>query len=65
MGCIYPDLKVNKALFNPESEQNIYKYSQPIINFMISQGLLYERITTANLFTQEILDVADKKTTIQ
>ena len=54
-GLIAPDLKVNKAVFDPESAKNIYKYSQRIINFMISKALLSKRINTANLFQPEIL----------
>ena len=56
---IAPDLKVNRSVFNPQSEKNIYKYSQIIINFMISKGLLSQRINTTNLFQSEILSALE------
>lgn len=52
---VAPDLKVNLSVFHPESKKNIYKYSQAIINFMLSKGLLSKRIHTSNLFQSEIL----------
>jgi len=59
-GLIAPDLKVNKAVFDPESARNIYKYSQRIINFMISKALLSKRINTTSLFQPEILSEVEK-----
>jgi len=50
-----PDIKLNRSLFNPESEKNIFKYSQVIINFMIDRGLLSKRIHTTDLFLSELL----------
>lgn len=55
-GLEAPDLETNKLLFKPESEQNIFKYSQSIINFMLLQGLVHERINTADLFADDILN---------
>jgi len=56
---IAPDLKTNRSVFNPESKDNIYKYSQVIINFMISKGLLSKRINTTNIFQQDILSAVE------
>jgi NitT/TauT family transport system substrate-binding protein len=60
MGMEVPDLANNRVVFNPESDQNIYKYAQPIINFMLSKGLISERISTADLFPKEILDGTER-----
>ncbi len=60
-GLVAPDLALNKSLFNPESEQNIYKYSLPIINFMLSKRLVSKRINTADLFPKDILDTVENK----
>jgi len=54
-GLIAPSLKVNNALFDSKSDKNIYKYSQVIVDFMISKGLISKRINTTDLFQQEIL----------
>ena len=59
-GLITPDLKINKALFSSKSNKNIYKYSQIIVNFMITKGLLSKRINTTNIFKSEILSKIDK-----
>lgn len=59
-GMIAPNLKVNKAVFDSKSDKNIYKYSQEIVNFMISKGLLSNRINTTDLFQSEILNDIDK-----
>ena len=59
-GLIAPDLKVNKAVFDPESDKNIFKYSQRIVNFMISKGLLSKGINTTDLFQPEILFEVEK-----
>jgi NitT/TauT family transport system substrate-binding protein len=62
-GLEEPGFASNLALFRPESEQNIYKYAQPVINFMQSEGLISERINTANLFPHDVLEsmAKDKK----
>jgi NitT/TauT family transport system substrate-binding protein len=52
---IAPDLEFNISVFHPESRKNIYKYSQVIINFMLSKGLLSKRMNTNDLFQPEIL----------
>lgn len=59
-GLIAPDLKVNKAVFDAKSDKNIYKYSQVIVNFMISKALLSKRINTTDLFQPEILSEVEK-----
>lgn len=59
-GLIAPDFKVNKAVFDPRSDKNIYKYSQVIVNFMISKALLSKRINTTDLFQREILSEVEK-----
>ncbi len=60
-GLIAPGLKVNKAVFDSKSDKNIYKYSQLIVNFMMSKGLLLKRINTADLFQPEIIfDIANQ-----
>jgi len=62
-GLLAPGLAMNKAIFDSESEHNIYKYSQPIINFMLAQGLLTQRINTSDLFPNDILLAIDNDTT--
>jgi len=59
-GLTAPDLKVSKSVFDPESDKNIYKYSQVVINFMISKALLSKRINTTELFQPEILSAIEK-----
>ena len=54
-GLLSPDLKANKAIFDMKSENNIYKYSQVIIDFMLSKGLLYERVNTDDFFEPSFL----------
>ena len=54
---VAPDLITNRSIFNSESDKNIFKYSQVVINFMISKGLLSKRINTTNLFQSEILSL--------
>ncbi len=55
LGLITPDLKTNKNIFNMKSDNNIYKYSQVIIDFMLSEGLLTERVNTDDFFDRSIL----------
>lgn len=59
-GLIAPDFKVNKAVFDPRSDKNIYKYSQVIVSFMISKALLSKRINTTDLFQPEILSEVER-----
>jgi NitT/TauT family transport system substrate-binding protein len=54
-GLIVPNLKVNKTVLDSKSDKNIYKYSQVIVNFMLSKGLLSNRINTTDLFQSEII----------
>lgn len=50
-----PGLKTNTVVLDSESDKNIYKYSQVIVDFMISKGLLSSRINTTDLFKSEIV----------
>jgi len=52
---VHPKYSVNKAIMNPKSDKNIYKYSQVIVNFMLTEGLLSKRIDTSNTFDSEML----------
>ncbi|MDQ6967414.1 MAG: ABC transporter substrate-binding protein [Mariprofundaceae bacterium] len=52
---VAPDLTVNRTIFDPTSDKNIYKYSQVIVDFMLSKNLLSERIDTQDLFQAELL----------
>ncbi len=54
-GLVAPDLTINKAVFSSKSDKNIYKYSQAIVDFMMSKELLGKRINTTDLFQGEIL----------
>ncbi|MBT7592756.1 MAG: ABC transporter substrate-binding protein [Candidatus Scalindua sp.] len=59
-GLIAPDLKTNKNIFNSEYDNNIYKYSQVIIDFMMSEGLLSGRLNTDDFFDSSIVSTLDK-----
>lgn len=50
-----PDLEENKKLFNEDSKNNIYKYAQVVIDFMLQKGLMSHRVDTDSFFSQEIL----------
>ncbi|ATX79727.1 NitT/TauT family transport system substrate-binding protein [Mariprofundus aestuarium] len=52
---VAPDLTANRAVFDPTSDKNIYKYSQAIVDFMMSKNMLSKRIHTAGLFESEVL----------
>jgi NitT/TauT family transport system substrate-binding protein len=54
-GLVAPDLTINKSVFDSKSDENIYKYSQGIVDFMMSKGLLGKRINTTDLFQGDIL----------
>jgi len=54
-GLFTPDLKQNKSIFDPKSKNNIYKYSQVIVDFMLSNRLLSRRINTTEAFQSELL----------
>lgn len=54
-GLIAPNLSVNKSLFDMQSEDNIFKYSQVIIDFMLAEGLLFKRVNTDDFFEPSIL----------
>lgn len=52
---VHPKYSVNKDIMDPNSDKNIYKYSQVIVNFMLAEGLLSKRINTANAFDSDVL----------
>jgi len=52
---VHPKYSVNKAVMNPKSDKNIYKYSQVIVNFMLAEGLLSKRIDTSYTFDNKTL----------
>lgn len=54
-GLVAPDLTINQSVFDSKSPENIYKYSQAIVDYMISKGLLGKGINTTDLFQGEIL----------
>lgn len=54
-GLVAPDLTINKFVFDSKSDENIYKYSQAVVDFMMSEGLLGKRINTTDLFQGELL----------
>lgn len=58
-GFVTPTLYENLLIFNPASEQNIYKYAQPIISFMLDRRMINERINTADLFPIDILEATE------
>lgn len=49
-GLIAPNLQSNLNIFQPESDKNIYKYSQVIVDFMLSRNMISNRINTTDLF---------------
>lgn len=55
-----PNFEENKRLFDPNSPQNIYKYAQSIMNFMLKQNLISDRFATDQLFPSDILEGAEK-----
>ena len=59
-GLVAPGINANKAVFDPESVENIYKYSQAIIDFMLANGLISRRINTDDFFEPSILNELDK-----
>jgi len=61
-GLIAPNLKVNKTVFDSKSDKNIYKYSQVIVNFMLSRGMLSKSINTDELFQPETLFEIESQT---
>ncbi len=52
---VHPKYSVNKAIMDPKSDKNIYKYAQVIVNFMLAEGLLSKRIDTSNTFDNKTL----------
>ncbi len=54
-GLVAPTLSVNKSIFDMRSKDNIFKYSQVIIDFMLSEGLLFKRVHTDDFFAPSIL----------
>lgn len=60
-GLIAPNLKANKSNFDSKSDENIYKHSQVIVNYMLSKGLLVNVINSADLFQSEIIFEIDKE----
>lgn len=53
---VSPDLNENMNIFRETSKNNIYKYSQVIIDFMLEKGLISKRVNTDEFFTNEILE---------
>ncbi len=53
------DFETNKAIMDARSNENIYKYSQVIVDFMLTEGLLLQRINTDDIFQAEILFALD------
>ncbi len=60
-GFLAPDLVANKAILNSKSDENIFKYSQVIVDFMLSEGLLSQRINTEDIFRPETLFALEPK----
>jgi len=59
---VHPKLSVNKDIMDPNSKENIYKYSQVIVNFMLTEGLLSKRINTSEVFDSEALLLIESTT---
>jgi len=49
-GLKFPNYNLNISIMDAKSDKNIYKYSQKIVDFMLTKGLLSNRINTTNLF---------------
>ena len=49
-GLVAPDRQENRRMLDLSSQENVYKYSQRIIDFMLSKGLLNARPNTLELF---------------
>jgi NitT/TauT family transport system substrate-binding protein len=55
-GLTAPDLLENRRMLDIRSKHNIFKYSQRIVDFMLSKGLLAQRINTMNVFDPSIVE---------
>ena len=55
-GLHVPKLKENQQLFQLSSQENIHKYSQNIIDFMLTKDSLNTRISTLDVFDAEIIN---------
>ena len=54
-GLVAPDLEANKVIMDAKSNKNIYKHAQVIVDFMLSEGSLSQRINTSDVFQAEII----------
>lgn len=55
IGLNVPKLKVNQQLLKIHSGDNLHKYSQNIIDFMLEKGLLNSRVSTLDVFDDSIV----------
>lgn len=60
-GIVIPDVNINKAVFDSKSENNIYKYSQVVIDFMLSKSFISRRVNTDDFFEPSILNELGEK----
>ena len=60
-GLFVPGLKENQRLFKINSEENMHKYSQNIIDFMLKKGLLNFRLSTLDIFEASIISELNKE----
>lgn len=61
---VFPDVYRNSTIMNDNSDINIYKLSQVIVDFMLSEGLLSKRINTNTLFPSEFLSEIESTTEV-
>ncbi|EXJ13518.1 ABC transporter substrate-binding protein [Imhoffiella purpurea] len=54
-GLVAPDLEENSRMLDLSSTNNVYKYSQRIIDFMLAKGLLNARPSTVELFEPSVI----------
>jgi len=60
-GLSAPNLEANKKLLGLHTKENIHKYSQNIITFMLSKGLLNSRISTLDVFDASLVNELEKQ----
>ena len=56
-----PDLEENRQILDGNSSDNIYKYSQVIVDFMLDKGLISRRLNTDEFFSEEIVALVGKE----
>ena len=56
---VTPSLELNLEIMDARSEENIYKYSQVVVDFMLDKSLLLKRIATTDLFHSGALKAVD------